>query len=83
MLEELPSLDAGEEVVLGEEVVVTAVHLSLSPRPRGRGDRKRQVGPPREEPLDERALSGSRGPGDDEELRRAAQRRSRPTSSAR
>ena len=83
VLEELAVLDAAVELLVGDEVVVDAVDLTLSTRPRRRRDGQLEVGASLEQRLDERALAGPRGAGDDEELGARAQRRSRPTSSAR
>jgi hypothetical protein len=83
VLEELAALDRLEELVLGGEVVILALHLAATTCTGRRGDGELEVVAPGKQALDERALSGPGRSGDDEELRAVAQRRSSPTSSAR
>jgi hypothetical protein len=83
VLEKVTALDPGEELVLGEEVVVLPLHLSRPARASRRRDGELEVFAAHEQTLDERALPGPRRTGDDEELRPVAQRRRSPTSSAR
>ena len=79
VLEELVPFRPLEELFLAEEVVLAPFGLALATRPCRRRDGQLEVGAALEQSLDERALSGPRRTGDDEEL----QRRRRPTSSAR
>jgi hypothetical protein len=83
VLEELAGLDAADELLLGEEVVVPPVLFAGPLRTGGRRDRDLEVVAPGDERADECALPRPGRAGDDEELRRRPQRRRRPTSSAR
>src|SRR5687768_1035919 len=83
VLEELPALDAREEVLLREEVVVAPLHLAGAASPCRSGNGQREIRAALEERLDQRSLAGPGGARDDEEPGRGAQRRSRLTSSAR
>ena len=56
-LEEVVGVAPLLELLLGEEVVVAAVLLSLARLPRRRRDRERQVGHAFEQLLDQRALA--------------------------
>ena len=83
VLEELSVLGPPLELVLRQEVVVAAVDLAGPARASRCRHCELEIGAPLEEPLDERAFPGAGGAGDDEELLPRAQRRRRPTSSAR
>jgi hypothetical protein len=83
VLEELAPRDTLKELLVGDEVVVDAVHLPFAAGTRRRRHGELEVGPTFEQCLDERALAGAGWSRDDEELRPVAQRRSSPTSSVR
>ena len=83
VLEKLTGLDEAVELLLRQEVVIGALDLPGPARSSRRGDGELEIRAALEKPLDERAFPGAGGAGDDEELLRGAQRRSRPTSSAR
>jgi hypothetical protein len=67
VLEELAGVDAALELVVAEEVVLAPVLLTAASRTRGRGDRDDVAIRSSEEPSDERALTGPRRAGDDEQ----------------
>ena len=67
MLEEVALRDSASEFGVAEEPVLTAVFLAAPAQPRSRRNRDLELGHTVEQGVDQRAFTGARGPGDDED----------------
>src|SRR5437016_2120410 len=67
MLEELVGFETPVELLLGDEVVVHAVHLAGADSAGGRRHGERELRKALEQTLDQRALAGTGLAGDDED----------------